>query len=70
MTNDDYDTLEALLIVNRRLVLVIEICVRVFDALDGSLFLPPGVPDKISTARDQIALASSALALSKFMKGE
>lgn len=60
------DTNTALIIYNRRIRIVITLCVKVFDTLDnaGALFLPPSVKDAIKQAREQVAKLDHSLASS------
>ena len=49
-----HDQNTALKINDRRMRLVIQMCARVFELLDGSMFLPPKVGDMIVKVRGQI----------------
>ena len=61
-----HDTNAALAIYNRRIRLVVTLCVKAFDMLDlqGGLFIPPTVQDVIQKVRGQVALLENSLASS------
>lgn len=56
-----HDENTALRIHNRRLRVTLLICAKVFDLLDGSMFLPHGVGDKIAKAREQIKIVERSV---------
>lgn len=60
------DERTALIIYNRRIRLVITLCLKAFDILDteGGLFVPQIVKDVIKQAREQVMLLDNSLASS------
>lgn len=62
-----HDNNTALVIYNRRIRLIIILCVKAFEMLDqhGAMFLPPKVLEIIGQVRDQIQKADKALAASQ-----
>lgn len=51
-----HDANTAMQIHDRRMRLVFALCSRVFEALAGQMFLPPGVAQKIAKAREQMKI--------------
>lgn len=60
-----HDENTALRIHNRRLRVSLLICVRVFDLLDGNMFLPAGVAGLIQKGREQIKIVERSVNESK-----
>jgi hypothetical protein len=62
-----HDENTALRIHNRRLRVALLICSKVFDLLDGSMFLPNGAGEKITKAREQIKIVERSVNESKVL---
>ena len=60
-----HDENTALRIHNRRLRLVFALCARVFDLLDGEMFLPGGAGGKIAKAREQMKIVERSVSESR-----
>lgn len=60
-----HDENTALRIHNRRLRVSLLICARVFDLLDGSMFLPAGVAGLIQKGREQMKIIERSVNESK-----
>jgi len=60
------DERTALVIYNRRIRIVVTLCLKIFDLLDaeGGLFVPQIVKDTIKQAREQVRLLDNSLASS------
>jgi acetate kinase len=65
-----HDENTALRLINRRLRLAIGLFVRILDKIDGQMFLPAGIQDKINLVRDQLKMVDRDLVHSAYIANE